>query len=340
MDNVNYLPKMALEIAKSDLLASEPFVLVDVGCSLGIDEVWRVFDRHLRAFGFDPDARECERLKACEPNSHVQYYPMAVGLPADCEFLRKKAAHENANYPYSNSVIGRSSAFDQHYARASNSPGQGGPVNNTGGDPRKIGLTQFFEEQEIKSVDFVKVDTDGYDLEVLLSIESSITSHQVLGFMVECMFQGSDHETSNSFHNIDRFMKRHGYMIYSITVNKYSRSSLPAPFVYSFPAQTVSGQPVWGDVVFLRDLARTERLSSMESCSFTKVLKLACLYEIFNLPDCSAELILQESDRIAPHINPTILLDSLTPPLKGKSLRYQEYMDCVHTAPGNLFPNG
>jgi FkbM family methyltransferase len=334
MDNTNYAPRMTMAVAEAGLLATEPFTLVDVGCSLGIDSVWRFFGSHLRAFGFDPDIIECERLQRVETNPGIRYYPTAVGLPEDSDFLRAKAAYEATHPPYWLSVWRRSTALDPRFTPPSRVAGHGIPAEIA--ETAKIGVTEFLEQQEVGSVDFVKVDTDGSELEVLLSTEKSIESRQILGFMVECLYQGSDHETSNTFHNIDRFMKRHRFMVYSMAVHKYSRAALPAPFVYSFPAQTTSGQALWGDVVFLRDLGAPSQ--STPELSVEKLIKLACLYEIFSVPDCAAEMILQCRERIAARVDPGTLLDLVTPPLYGAGLTYQAYLDAVAANPRMLFP--
>jgi FkbM family methyltransferase len=334
MDNTNYAPKMTMAVAEAGLLADEPFTLVDVGCSLGIDSVWRFFGGHLRAFGFDPDIIECERLQRIESNPGIRYYPMAVGLPEDSDFLRAKAVYDATHPLYWRSVWGRSTALDPRFTPASRVAGHGIPAEVA--ETAKIGVSEFLEHQEVGSVDFVKVDTDGSELEVLLSAEKSIESRRILGFMVECLYQGSDHETSDTFHNIDRFMKRHGFMVYSMTVNKYSRAVLPAPFVYSFPAQTNWGQALWGDVVFLRDLGAPSQ--STPELSVAKIIKLACLYEIFCVPDCAVELILQSRERIAARVDPGALLDLVTPPLHGGALTYQAYLDAIAANPRMLFP--
>ena len=338
MDNVNYHPRMTAALDRAGLLAGEPFVLVDVGCSGGIDPVWRSFGTHFRAFGLDPDIAECGRLQSLETNPRVRYYPTPVGLPPESEFLQAKAAYENAHPPYGHSVMGRSSAVDPRFRAPSAVAGQGIPAEIA--EAACIGLAEFFEREDLRSVDFVKVDTDGRDLEALLSAEPSIESTRILGFMVECMYQGSDHETSNTFHNIDRFMKRHGFMVYAMTINKYSRSVLPAPFVLSIPAQTTWGQPVWGDVVFLRDLAAPGQSLPVSEFTVEKILKLACLYEIFLVPDCAVELILNCQVRIGARADIAKLLDSLTPSLHGRRLNYRDYLGKVAKKPKTLFPGG
>jgi hypothetical protein len=39
-------------------LGDHHFTLLDLGCSSGIDPVWRIFGGRLRAFGFDPTLKK------------------------------------------------------------------------------------------------------------------------------------------------------------------------------------------------------------------------------------------------------------------------------------------
>src|SRR4051794_23951278 len=64
-------------------LKSERFTFVDVGCSGGIDPVWRIFGDRLRAVGIDASAEECERLTREEAHPDIKYVGAFVGLPKD-----------------------------------------------------------------------------------------------------------------------------------------------------------------------------------------------------------------------------------------------------------------
>jgi hypothetical protein len=341
MGTKNYAPAMTLSLERAALPGFAPFTLIDVGCSGGLNSLWRSFGSSLHAFGFDPDGAECERLQRSEMNPNVRYFPLAVGLPATHEFHRKKAQEDGARNSYCDSGFLRSSAFDPRFRPAPPAPVPNGAAQAPAvTPPARIGLCEFFEQQALQDVDFIKTDTDGSDFEALLSAEACLTSHGILGFMVECVFQGSASESSNTFHTIDRFMKRHGFMIYDMEVNRYSRAQLPSPFVYNFPAQTLGGQPLWGDVIFLRDLVAPEYGPALPAMSPGKILKLACLYEIFGIPDCAVELILRFHDRISPLIDPAALLDLLTPSPDGQAVPYRDYIRALSANPKRLFPGG
>ena len=59
----------------------EPFTLIDVGCSGGVDRGWDLFGERLVAYGFDPGRHEIERLTAGETRPGVRYVNGFVGLP-------------------------------------------------------------------------------------------------------------------------------------------------------------------------------------------------------------------------------------------------------------------
>ncbi len=70
----------------------------------------------------------------------------------------------------------------------------------------------------------------------------------------------------------------------------------------------------------------------------TKLLKLACLYEMFRVPDAAVELILRHRDAIATLLDPAPLVELLTPPLHGDRLSYAEYVRAFEEDPQRFFP--
>ena len=338
MDNANYSPPMLKAVVASGALDRDPFMLVDVGCGLGLDPAWRLFGKALHGHGFDPQVEECRRLARQEKNPNVHYHAVFVGLPDGDPFLRRRrerAADETYYEPFSRT------STQAALTRAATIGGMAFQETNDWGGreltPEKVGLADFLCDQGVGNVDFVKVDTDGGDLEVLLSFEEAIEASGVLGFMVETPFTGSDSDTANTFHNVDRLLKRHGFLLCTLTVNRYSRAALPAPFAYSMLAQTTWGPAMWGDLVYLRDGVHPEHVRFGE-LSAAKLLKLACLYELFQAPDCAAEILVTRRDRLSPLVDVDGMLDLLTPPLDGKPVRYREYVAAFEQDPARFYP--
>jgi len=117
-----------------------------------------------------------------------------------------------------------------------------------------------------------------------------------------------------------------GYDLYDLTIQKYSRRALPAPFKLNLPAQTIWGAPYQGNALYVKDAVRY----ALEGCDLNlspvKILKLCAIYELHLLPDCAAELITNFRDRISHLVDVECVLDLLTPRLNGKQLSYRDYL--------------
>ncbi|MFX8362538.1 hypothetical protein ABTL34_19440, partial [Acinetobacter baumannii] len=68
-------------------------------------------------------------------------------------------------------------------------------------------------------------------------------------------FEGSYSPHHHTFHNTDRYMRRHGFDLFGLTTRNYSSGALPSPFLYRYPAQSLHGRPLQGDALYLRDFA-------------------------------------------------------------------------------------
>ena len=67
----------------ADELRTEQFRLLDIGCSGGLDPLWRAFEPRLQALGIDASATECQRLAGLERNPDVAYVAAFAARSAD-----------------------------------------------------------------------------------------------------------------------------------------------------------------------------------------------------------------------------------------------------------------
>jgi len=342
MDNANYNPALVPEIVKSGALDDDPFVLIDVGCGLGVDPLWRVFEPNLRAHGIDPQIAEIERLGREERNPHVHYHAALVGLPDDDEF-RKRRVDDARRWSAYFHPLARSSGFlaterAKEAGRRSLEELNTWTTEELTTDKVKVG--DFVRQQGLRSIDFVKTDTDGSDLEVLLSTVDVIKETGILGFMVETSYNTQPSDTESSIANVDRLLRDRGFLLYNLSVLRYSRAALPAPFVYSAPMQTTTGQAMFGDMIYLRDAGSSDYAEVWgEELTPTKLLKLACLCELFQVPDSAAELLLRHEQTLGELIDVRGALDALTPRLRGRRVSYAEYLAAFDRDPSALYPH-
>jgi hypothetical protein len=312
---------------------SHPFVLLDIGCAGGIDEAWRAFGPSLVARGYDPDVVACEEAKASEPFDDVRYYARFVGLPQTHPFVKRRVA-EAARWPDTN-IWGRVTAG---YLAGEEQDAVAGRARWA--DPSTLlGVDEIVRSEQLPTVDFIKVDVDGPDLDVLESARDVLGHKRVLGVGLEVNWFGTASAAEHTFHNTDLFMREQGYQLFGVTFRRYSRTDLPAPFLYEFYAQTRVGQPYQGDAIYVRDLAAPYNRELAATYPAEKLVKLACLYELIGVPDCSAEVLNRFRERLAAFGDTETLLDALTPPLLGKKLTYREYIEKFETAPELFLPS-
>lgn len=315
-----------------------PFVLIDVGCAGGIAEPWRAFSPSLIAHGYDPDVGACEEAQAREHFPHVHYHARFVGLPESHPFVQRRRA-EADRWPDTN-IWGRVTAG--YLAQQRQEADAGGPATATRWADRAtvLGVEEIVRGEQLPTVDFLKVDVDGQDLEVLESAREVLIDGQVLGVMLEVNWFGSASPTEHTFHNTDLFMRREGYTLFGFNTRHYSRTDLPAPFVYDeIYAETRFGQPYQGDAIYVRDLAASDQQDQADAYAAEKLVKLACVYELMGLPDCAAEVLNRFRPRLAAFGDIEALLDALTPPLLGEKLTYRQYISKFKEEPHLFLPS-
>ena len=96
------------------------------------------------------------------------------------------------------------------------------------------------------------------------------------------------------------------------------------------PTPTLSRRPLQGDALYVRDVCSDEAKRFAERLSPTKLLKAACIFELFGLPDLAAELILRFRSRS----DSTSLLNLLVP----SGMPYDEHIRRFREADPSFFP--
>ncbi|OGV85827.1 MAG: hypothetical protein A2340_11260 [Lentisphaerae bacterium RIFOXYB12_FULL_60_10] len=186
-------------------------------------------------------------------------------------------------------------------------------------------------------MDFVKIDVDGADFDILSASSCLFKDMSILGVKVEINYVGSDAPTENTFHNTDRLMRQSGYELVDLDVRRYSLRELPAPFVYRAPFHTKLGAPFQGDAVYARDVSWVPR--GDDSYVAAKLLKLACVYEIAGVSDWAASLLIRNKSRLGKYCDVSALLDLLAQDKMSGVQGYNGFMQAFEHQPELLYPS-
>jgi FkbM family methyltransferase len=307
---------------------------VDIGCSGGIHPIWRQFGQRLRALGIDPNIAEIERLIKAETHDGIEYLAAFAGLAEDHPFAIKKRTAAD----WSRSPWGRLSAYEAQMilqARAAELTTDERTAANLWRETeladvaKTIVVPDYMREHGISDFDFLKIDIDGKDYDVLNSFDDALEQFDVLGVGIEVCFFGSELDTDNTFHNTDRFLKARGFELFNMSQRHYSTTALPSKFVYHLPAATEVGRLLQGDAVYLRDLASPLYDAMAQRMGAQKLLNLACLFACFGLPDCAAELLVNRRGIVAKAGDVDAMLDLLAAQMQAESeapLSYKEWV--------------
>ena len=325
---------------------SEPdaFLLVDIGCSGGIDRQWRRLGRRLRALGIDPNVREIERLRAREKHPLISYVTAFAGLAPDHPLAIKKQAQpelehnpwtRSSTLKYLENVYPKGKEISDKERRAVNL----WPTAQLADPSSPIMVPEYLAQNGIGSLDFLKIDVDGKDFELLNSFEHTLADLAVLGVGIEVRFWGSACQSDGAFHNVDRFLKAHGFELFNLTLQRYSTSVLPGRFVGRAPGPTEFGRVHHGDAMYARDLASNLYEDWASALSAEKILNLVAIFAIFDLPDCAAEVALKYRPLLSRLCDVDRILDLLTTQAELRLFGYASYrrrMESFSQEPGRF----
>jgi FkbM family methyltransferase len=285
---------------ETNFLKESPLTVVDVGCSGGVSSAWSVYKDH-KILGIDPVVDECERLNSIKNDEQIFFQDAFVILGEDHPFKIKKVKEGKNSYWGGNTwerlsaslganILNERTAKDEPYSHELNNWREKRHSTNF------LTLEEVCKRNNFLAVDFIKIDVDGPDLEVLLSGEGLIASSPVLGLAIEVNYFGGTSELDSTFHNVDRKMRELGFDLYDLTLRKYSSASFPAKFEFKCVAQTISGRPYQGDALYFRDPCSKGLNNGAPNCPELNLIsqyKLASMYELFGMPDQAVELLLQ-----------------------------------------------
>ena len=217
-------------------LAASPLAIIDVGAARGIDPLWQRFksDSYVRCFGFEPNPEEFRELK---PNANTQYFPVAVSdRTGELEF-------------FAHSTIG---GLDYRPTREAEEGIKFKSIRvavDTLGNMRR--------NATLPSLDVVKSDTEGHELNVLRGVDDQFFP-EILGVKTEILFAPT--ESNNSFADVDTLLRSKGLLFFGGQFNV-----------------GMAGQLRGGDVLYLRDIMSVIAADASDDVKRVRVAKLLCV---------------------------------------------------------------
>ena len=266
-------PSFTRDVVARRLLAT-PFTLLDIGARGGIAEHWDVFGDQLRVLAVEPDPDEpgVSAVLAGEAGTRVFHhrpYPATDGLYRMDEL-------------YTGTVIEPITAIVESE------------------EVQTTTLVETFGVETLAAVDFVKLDVEFAELDVLRGAGPLLDAALAIELEVHFPKRPSD---AGCFADIDVFLRERGYELYDLATYRYSRAAFPSPRLYDYRTPdgasdplgaNVEGQTLTGDALYVTTRTPTDRDAAV---------KLACIFELHRLRDCAVDVL----DRAAPSVDTSLL---------------------------------
>jgi FkbM family methyltransferase len=276
-------------------LLTEPFVLIDVGVQGGENVRWRPLGDHVIVHGFDPIEEVVQKLiEENRGRSNRHYHCMAVGN-ADGE----QPFYFNPANPSESSMYGQLTVrFDGEGARHVRMV----PIRR---------LDSLLAEGLIPKADFVKIDVEGFEKDVLLGARELLGAG-VLGLEIETNFGVSPTYPKSHFGTLAELVLEHHLLVFDLAFNRIPRESFQRALVHNGlkPISKLDslGRPATVNVLFGRDLIdEVDHQSNYQGpCrpfSVSQLIKSIIVCELYSLNDVALDTAERFADRLGAHLD-------------------------------------
>jgi FkbM family methyltransferase len=187
----------------SDLATAlrRPLTVVDVGCRWGPAAAWLELP-NTRVIGFEPDEEECRRLRAqAGDDAPARFVPVALGSragPARLHLTKEPAC--SSLYPPDVDLVETRPALVVIT-----------PAGQT--DVQLQTLDAWTEREGVDRVDYVKLDTQGSELDVLRGAQRALEHVRVIEAEVEF---NPIYEGQPLFGDVDSYLRGHGFVLWRL----------------------------------------------------------------------------------------------------------------------------
>ncbi len=257
--------------------------IVDVGCRWGVSNIWNNLRPRVDIFGFDADAEECNRLNIAHRGEGITFIPKALADTAGQRtlYITSEPACSSIYKPDPNLTNNVTELF---CARE---------VKNISLDVTT--LDSWAKDAGISKIDFLKLDTQGSELDILVGAEEVLRSVRALEVEVEFNPIYIDQPL---FADVDIHLRKRGYVLWKLSnMAHYSNHNFSGMtlnedthYYESRPVvrETMAGQIYWGHAYYVK--SKIAHCTS-KATDANQDLKDAALMHVLGFRDISAKLL-------------------------------------------------
>jgi FkbM family methyltransferase len=280
----------------------EPFVVVDIGVQGGPHPRWQHLGDNVKIYGFDPISEVIETLEKARGPNEV-YRNVALGNEDGTR------AFNVASDTYGSSFFGSNSDSGVN---------RGITLGQRMVEIRR--LDSIFAANEIECADYVKLDCEGFEPEVIRGSREYLARSNVLCVTTETSFGVSPLFMRTPFVEICEMLTEHRLLVFDLNAVRTARPSyLEARAREPWPENDIMdelprldvGQPRTFDFVFCRDFVQEamspHHFTTLPNASVEptvdKLIKTMINFELHGLMDCAVEIATHFRETLSPRFD-------------------------------------
>jgi len=303
--------------------------ILDIGCfGQDVPEQYSL-QKNIKFYGVDIDEKNINYLKKkYSKNINYFFYTNEVIAPKNLDIFHKTYKHNFKN-KYQN--IAFKSATYQKYSGIKPSINQTSQkATDAYSKPIKSTIDEILSKNNINNINFLKIDIDSNDTDVLYGSENLLRNDNLFGVKVEVNFTTSD--SSKNIYEPYLYLSDHNFVLHKIITNSYASDKIPEKFFYNFNGQNFNGTDLYGDLIFFKTLDN----NFIKTLDKYKLLNFCRILEIHNLNGIAAEILLNNkekfnSEEIKNYLNKLCEKNSFE--IFGKVLDYKTFIDLINKNP-------
>jgi FkbM family methyltransferase len=196
------LEQRPIKESSSNIELDRQLVVVDIGCRWGSAERFIKGSGSFQVYVFNPDIEECERLSTRYEGGAVSIVPLGLAGSAGKRILY--VTHE----PACSSLLMPDPELTERY------PALHCARHVTSVEVETVTLDDWAAENNVQDIDYIKVDTQGTELEILKGSINVLKTTRALEVKVEFnpIYLGQP-----IFSDVDLFLRSEGFVLWKLT---------------------------------------------------------------------------------------------------------------------------
>lgn len=231
-------------------LEGEKITAFDIGAKGGVLNLNKIKE-HLNYYGFEPNQEEFNKLVQ---SNDITYFPFALGGTNG-----KENFHITKHSSYSSFLQLDQANFEKHFGlmKDYNTWKEGMEIEKTSSIDVHT-LDTVLSDMNMDRIDFLKLDTQGTELEIMKGAKNSLANNKIGVIFAEFNFL-KIYKNQNSFSELDIYLNQLGYecidcRFYPNSVQRLNLSNK----LYDYPRYSSGGDAVFIPKVENSDIAQRE----------------------------------------------------------------------------------